>query len=109
MQWSATDQFGNLNTADSDATTVAELAPHLASLLEELRARAGDQIQITVDLDYSEIAGPAPDHVSHILRAPNLSCFHSDQSPEEVRSEIAEAVEAICAQQGQTAIPVGLA
>ena len=109
MQWSATDQFGNLNTADSEATTMEEVLPHLASLLEELRARAGEQFEVTVDLDYCEIAGPAADRVSHILRVPSLSCFHSDQSPEDVRSEIAEAVASLCAQQGLPQISVKLA
>lgn len=109
MQWSATDQFGNLNTADSDAATMEAFLPHLASLIEELQARAGNDFEVSVDLDYCELAGPTADHVSHILRAPNLPCFHSDMSPEEVRAQIAEAVQALCSQQGRTLVPVVLA
>jgi hypothetical protein len=95
MQWSATDQFGNLYIGESDATTPDQLRPHLASLLEELRERASGPVVVSIDMDYTEISGPTPDHVSHILRAPNLSCFHSGQSPEEIRSEVEGIVKEI--------------
>lgn len=109
MQWSATDQFGNLNTADSDATTMEAFLPHIKSLMEELQARVGDQFQISVDMDYCELAGPTVDHVSHILRAPNLICFGSDMSPEDVRSEIAGLVDQVCAERGIPLVEVRLA
>lgn len=95
MQWSATDQFGNLYIGESDATDLEQLRPHLASLLEELKERASGPVVISIDMDYTEISGPTPDHVSHILRAPNLSCFHSDQSPEEIRAEVERVVKEI--------------
>jgi hypothetical protein len=90
MQWSSTDQFGNLNVATSEATTMEELRPDLASLIEELQMRAPGSIKITVDIDDTELNGPDPENVSHILQAPKLACFHSDQSPEEIRAAIAD-------------------
>lgn len=95
MQWSSTDQFGNLNVATSDATTFEELRPDLASLIEELQLRTQGPIRITVDIDYTELNGPDPENVSHILQAPNLACFHSDQSPEEIRAAIAELADGV--------------
>jgi hypothetical protein len=55
MQWSATDQFGNLYTGDSAAVTVQELMPDLSSLLEELKARAGDRFVVTMSPTSSEL------------------------------------------------------
>jgi hypothetical protein len=109
MQWSPTDQFGNLNVATSEAASPAELRPDLASLIEELHARAGGPFVVTIDMDYTEINGPDPERVSHILQVPNLASFHTDQSPEEIRGEIASAVAEICAEQGIAAAEVQLA
>lgn len=109
MQWAATDQFGNLNIGESDAKTLDDLRPHIASLVEEVHARAGGAFVLTVDLDYTEINGPDPERVSHILRAPDLECFHSDQSPEEILAGIRGLAEEACAEQGIPNAEVNLA
>lgn len=75
MEWQATDQFGNLYVGESDAQSLEELRPHLASLLEELRLRAPGPIQITVDLSYAEINGPDPEQVAYVLQVPWLSAL----------------------------------
>lgn len=68
MQWTPTDQFGNLNVGVSTAQSLDELKPDLESLIVELKDRAGEDFKVTVDLDYAEINGPDPDRVSHILQ-----------------------------------------
>lgn len=68
MQWTPTDQFGNLNVGVSTAQSLEQLRPDLESLILELRDRWGDEFRVTVDLDYAEICGPDPDRVSHILQ-----------------------------------------
>ncbi len=72
MQWTPTDQFGNLCIGESNAQSLEELRIDLESLIIELKDRAGDNYKITVDWEYSEINGPDPDRVSHILRVPWL-------------------------------------
>lgn len=78
MEWQATDQFGNLYVGESDAESVDELRPHLASLIEELRLRASGPIQITIDLAYSEINGPDPEQVAYVMQVPWLSSQSRD-------------------------------
>lgn len=68
MQWTPTDQFGNLNVGVSTAQSLDELKSDLESLVVELRDRAGEEFKVTVDLEYAEINGPDPDRVSHILQ-----------------------------------------
>lgn len=68
MQWTPTDQFGNLNVGVSTAQSLEQLRPDLESLVLELRDRWGDDFKVTVDLGYAEICGPDPDRVSHILQ-----------------------------------------
>lgn len=78
MQWTPTDQFGNLNVGVSTAHSLDELKIDLESLIVELRDRAGEEFKVTVDLEYAEINGPDPDRVSHILQVAWLE----GQSPE---------------------------
>ena len=78
MQWTPTDQFGNLNIGVSTAQNLNELKTDLESLIVELRDRAGEDFKVTVDLEYAEINGPDPDRVSHILQVAWLE----GQSPE---------------------------
>ncbi len=73
MQWTPTDQFGNLNKAESSAESWQELNPAIASLIDELTARHEGPIVLTIDLDYTEVNGPDPDRVSHILLVPWLA------------------------------------
>lgn len=87
MQWTPTDQFGNLNIGVSNAQSLDELRPDLESLIVELKDRAGDDFRVTVDLEYAEINGPDPDRVSHILQVAWLE----GQAPE-VASQIESLV-----------------
>jgi len=96
MEWQATDQFGNLYVGESNAQTIDELRPHLAMLLTEVRERAGDAFQLTVDFDYAEISGPEPDRVTHVLRVPWLGTV----DPEEVFLQLAGAVGEACSELG---------
>lgn len=86
MQWTPTDQFGNLNIGVSSAQSLDELRPDLESLIVELKDRAGEDFKVTVDLEYAEINGPDPERVSHILQVAWLE----GQSP-----EIAEQIESL--------------
>ena len=70
MQWEATDQFGNLFVAMSEATSLDELKPQLTSLVEELQSRNPSGFQVTFDFGYGEINGPDPDQVSHVIQIP---------------------------------------
>ncbi len=82
MQWTPTDQFGNLNVGVSTAQSLEQLRPDLESLILELRDRWGDEFKVTVDLDYAQIAGPDPDRVSHILQVAWLEGQSPDLSTE---------------------------
>lgn len=90
MQWTLTDQFGNLNVGVSTAQSLDELRTDLESLIVELRDRAGEEFKVTVDLEYAEINGPDPDRVSHILQVAWLE----GQAPE-VASQIDSLVREI--------------
>ena len=72
VNWEATDQFGNLYVGQSDASSIAELQPHVESLFEKLRERCDGPIQVTIDLEYGQINGPHPEQVSHVLNVPML-------------------------------------
>lgn len=102
MEWQATDQFGNLYVGESDATSVEALRPALASLVEEVRERAGDGFRVTVDFGYREVCGPDPENVTHVLRVPWLG-----EAPRpETLAEIAEAVAEACAALGVSGVTV---
>jgi len=105
MEWQATDQFGNLYVYESEAKTLDDLRPELASMVEELCARTPGPIRITIDIDYAELNGPDPEQVSHVLRVPNLASFHSDDSPQNIR----EGIAAVVAEKGIDRIVVELA
>jgi len=96
MQWEATDQFGNLWVGVSDAVSIHELRPHLASLVEQLALRTeGKPFRITIDREYGEINGPDPDGVSHVIR-----CGWVEGLEAEYAQDICDALEEICAGQG---------
>ncbi|MBC8064178.1 MAG: hypothetical protein H7Y17_05065 [Chlorobia bacterium] len=88
MKWEATDQFGNLYIGISEASSWTEMQPEIASMLEELRARSSGPLRLTIDLEYSEISGPDPDRVSHILR----SSWLGNQNADDALAQISEAV-----------------
>lgn len=70
MEWEATDQFGNLYIGESNAKSVEELSHHLRMLIAEVLERTGGEFTLTLDYECSEITGPFPENVSHILRVP---------------------------------------
>jgi hypothetical protein len=78
MQWQATDQFGNLFVAQSEATDFEALKPELASLVEELASRNGEGFRVTFDFEYGEINGPHPEQVSHVIRSEWLPSMAED-------------------------------
>ncbi|MCW5937631.1 MAG: hypothetical protein KIT11_10040 [Fimbriimonadaceae bacterium] len=94
MEWQATDQFGNLYVAESDAQSLEELRPHIASLVNEVRERAGDSFRITLDMGYQELNGPDPDNVSHVLRVPWFAGQPKDETTQAVEACVREAFEA---------------
>ena len=105
MEWQATDQFGNLYVGDSEAHCLEELRTDLAMLVNEVRVRAGDSFQITIDFDYKEISGPEPERVTHILRVPWIAT----QLPDEILAGVTTIVTEICAINGLEGIIVGRA
>lgn len=90
MDWQATDQFGNLNIAQSSAESFESLRPDLTSIINELIERAGQQFQLTIDFDFQEVNGPDPESVSHILRIPWLSTLSKDDACQEISSLLTE-------------------
>ena len=104
MQWEATDQYGNLWVANSDAVCIEELRPHLASLIEQLVQRTeGKPFRVTIDREYGEINGPDPDGVSHVIRCPWVEGL-----PAELAQDICDALEEICAEKGLSGISIEL-
>ena len=71
-------------------------------LVTEVRERVGDQFQITVDFDYSEISGPEPDRVTHVLRVPWLGTVDK----EAVSVQLSDAVNVLCSELGLTRVTV---
>lgn len=104
MEWSATDQFGNLYEGISDAQSLDELRPHVLSLIEQLHERVGEAFSVTVDIGYCEIVGPDPENVSHIMRVAWLE----GQDKDEVRAGVSAMVEEICAEKGIDGVAVGM-
>ena len=105
MQWEGTDQFGNLYVGVSEATSLEEIRPHLASLVEQLKLRAaGGPIRITVDTEYGEINGPDPNGVSHVIR-----CGWVEGLGAEVAQDILDALHEECKAQGVDGASVELA
>lgn len=101
MHWEATDQFGNLYVGVSEAESVDDLRPHLASLVEELCQRTPDPIQVTIDTGYAEINGPNPEQVAYVLQVPWLS----GQGPD-VMDQVSAAIREICNQNSLSRVSV---
>lgn len=72
MEWEATDNFGNLLVATSNATDDDSLQEHLASLVAESINRTPQNAIFTIDLAYAEVNAPHPGQVTHILTIPWL-------------------------------------
>ena len=70
MQFSATDNFGNLMVAESAARSDADLHADLVTLVEAVLAHHPGPVAFSVDVGYGEIASPSGDQVSHIMSVP---------------------------------------
>lgn len=73
IDWEATDNFGNLMVAKSDARSLEELREDLISLIDEALHRTPQGAIFAVDAAYGEVAAPSGNAVTHILQAPWLS------------------------------------
>ncbi|MBX3119569.1 MAG: hypothetical protein KF784_10925 [Fimbriimonadaceae bacterium] len=104
MQWTPTDQFGNLYEGISDAESLEALRPCLDSMIDELQERASGPIRMTVDIDYREINGPDPENVSHILRV----AWFEGQDKSQIHAGVSAMVEEICTEKGIEGVTVGM-
>lgn len=73
IEWEATDNFGNLMVAKSEAQSLDELREDLASLIDEALYRTPHGAVFAVDAAYGEITAPSGSAVTHILQSPWLS------------------------------------
>lgn len=94
MEWEATDNFGNLNVAVSEASSLEELRGDLESLVEELHHRHPDGGKISVDFSYGEVNGPDPEEVSYVMQVAWLMGREGDFEA------ICEVVGEICSARG---------
>ncbi len=89
IEWEATDNFGNLMVAKSDADSVGELRADLQSLVEEALHRTPVNAVFAVDAAYAEIAAPDGSAVTHILQVPLLTQLSAKgQSKAEIEQAI---------------------
>lgn len=70
MQFSATDNFGNLMVAESAARSDDELHADLAAMVQAVLAHHPGAVTFSVDVGYGEVAAPSGDQVSHIMSVP---------------------------------------
>lgn len=87
--WEATDNFGNLMVARSEAESLADLKPDLASLVEEALHRTPLGARFAVDAAFGEISAPSGNAVSHVLQVSWLTArVHGGEAKEDVQNEI---------------------
>lgn len=71
MEWSSTDQFGNLMASTSSARSHAELESDLAEMAAAVFERHPDAaLTFCIDVAYGEVAAPGADCVSHVMAVP---------------------------------------
>lgn len=70
MQFSATDNFGNLMVAESAARSDADFHADLAAMVQAVLAHHAGSVTFSVDVGYGEVAAPSGDQVSHIMSVP---------------------------------------
>lgn len=98
LEWEATDNFGNLMVAKSEAETLADLKDDLRSLVEEALHRTPSGAAFAVDVAYGEIAAPDGNAVTHILQIPLLSKMKADgQTTVDIERELIEELSQIFA------------
>ena len=73
IEWEATDNFGNLMVAKSEAQSLDELREDLISLIDEALHRTPQGAVFAVDAAYGEVTAPSGNAVTHILQVPWLS------------------------------------
>jgi len=96
IEWEATDNFGNLMVARSEAESLAELKEDLLSLIEEALHRTPAGARFAVDSAYGEISAPSGSSVSHVLQVPWLaSRIQKGEKREEVQDEIIRELNAL--------------
>jgi hypothetical protein len=96
MDWSSTDQFGNLMAATSGALTHAELETDLAELASAVFERHPEaEITFCIDVAYGEVAAPGGDCVSHIMTVPWFADrLAQGESAEQIFSETSQLLTA---------------
>jgi len=110
VHWEPTDQFGNLYIGTCQAFDIEDLRAPLTSMLVELRERATGDIRLTIDLEYSEINGPDPEQVSHILRTSWLETqIEAGKAPEHILESVNDLVLQLAESSGANGVLVRLA
>lgn len=98
IEWEATDNFGNLMVAKSEAETLADLKEDLKSLVEEALHRTPSGAAFAVDVAYGEIAAPDGNAVTHILQIPLLTKLKSEEmEAEDIERSLIEELSQIFA------------
>lgn len=70
MEFSATDNFGNLLVGESSSITLEQLRADLEVMCDSLLGRHEGEITISIDVSFNEISGPNGDQVSHRMIVP---------------------------------------
>lgn len=98
LEWEATDNFGNLMVAKSEAETLDDLKEDLRSLVEEALHRTPSGAAFAVDVAYGEIAAPDGNAVTHILQIPLLAKLKAEgQSAEDLERSLVDQLSQIFA------------
>lgn len=96
MEWEATDNFGNLMVARSEAASLADLKEDLLSLVEETLHRTPLGARFAVDALYGEVSAPRGSAVSHVLQVPWLTArVQAGESKNDVQNEIIAELSAL--------------
>jgi hypothetical protein len=95
MEFSATDNFGNLLVGESSSTTLDQLRSDLELMCESLLGRHDGEIALSIDVSFNEISGPNGDQVSHRMIVP---WFESRVSAGESEDVILDEVKGLAEQ-----------
>jgi hypothetical protein len=95
MEFSATDNFGNLLVGESSSTTLDQLRSDLELMCESLLGRHEGEIALSIDVSFNEISGPNGDQVSHRMIVP---WFESRVSAGESEDAILDEVKGLAEQ-----------
>lgn len=70
MEFSATDNFGNLLVGESSSTNLDQLRADLEMMCDSLLGRHEGEIALSIDVSFNEISAPNGDQVSHRMIVP---------------------------------------